>query len=113
MKLNKTQIAYYYINIESISIFEYWQHHYLAIINWYKKILFSTILLFIFTFELSAQTKIKNDNNDEKARTLIEHAKEYADKKLFTLAVDNLQKTYSVNKDIFNCQDFCLMGISY
>lgn len=78
-----------------------------------KEKLLSTIILLFCAFGLNAQKAIEDDENCDKAATLIEQAAEYASKELYTIAVDNLEKAYDLSPSQFGCSTFQLMGISY
>ena len=75
-----------------------------------KKILFTTTLLFLFAIAVTAQVSVKEN---EKAKALIELAKEFASEREFAEAAQRLQMAYDINPNLLDCKSFYLLGLSY
>lgn len=75
-----------------------------------KKILLSTVLLFLFAICISAQT---NTYNNAKGKAYIEQAKDYASEQEFAMAAQYLQKAYDISPSLLDCNAIQLLGISY
>ena len=75
-----------------------------------KKILFTTTLLFLFAIAVTAQVSVKEN---EKAKALIELAREFASEREFAEAAQRLQMAYDINPNLLDCKSFYLLGLSY